>query len=712
MTNDKLRSISLAALVVLSVFAGSIAFAGSAAAANLDDGERYWQGQTVTADQLKFDSDGDGTDDSTVSGDTKLEVMKVVDEGSNTLAKELYSDEDGGLTLETTNLEGSYVLQRASDDAEIATFSVASQDLSASFDPDTVDNKFSTKSDLKLDSKRAGYDVTVSADGLSKSELSSIFGPSDEDPNTDGYQLTGITSDTISTNFVDVNAGNYTIELEVVDTGATAEATINVTKGGSATASFEDSDVVAQERGDVANFTVDLDNAKQSTVTIGSSEVNWVTNFTVHDDNDDGNVTIDFNTYKTGSNTWTSSPANDLETVQKFITVEEGDSISLSSVDDDSNGNNANNDQGVHYGSDLEAGTTNNPIADGDYELTVGAAGEETDVNQLVLSKGSVDGAQSWTYPETATNIDGLNTLLDNVAQDNSVAMDDLAVVQIDASGLYGHLDKNNAKDLLDKAAGNNQDYYSLNFTQTNAGANADGNKFNGANNDVETYFDAQNNTFFAVVDTTGDTAGIQAGDEYNATFTLHKGSPLTKKAQSATTEFTVEQRTLEFTGLNESDVLEIGAGNATIKGDTSMAAGSEFSVKVKSDSFVRTSTATVNENGTFTADFDFSNVNVGTNVEVSASNGDASDTVEGVIVESTGGSQETTTATTNGTSTTTTTTTTTTTSSTTETTTTETTTTDTTTTNGGSSGIPGFGVSVSLVALVAGALLALRRSN
>ncbi|MFC4549218.1 MULTISPECIES: BGTF surface domain-containing protein [Halorussus] len=710
MTNDKLRSVSLAALVVLSVFAGSIAFAGSAAAANLDDGERYWQGQTVTADSLTTEG-GD-----TIGSGVKLEVMNVVNDGSNTLAKEVFTGDNGGLTLETTNLEGNYVLQRASDDAKIASFSVASQDLSASFDPATVDNKFSTTSDLKLDSKRAGYDITVSADGLSQSELSNIFGKDDQDPNTDGYQLTGITSDTISTDFEKVNAGNYTVELEVVDTGATAEATINVTKGGDATASFEDSDVVAQERGDVANFTVDLDNSNQGTVTIGSSEVNWVTNFTVHDDNDDGNVTIDFNTYQTGSSTWSEDPESlsAKQKVQKFITVEEGDSISLSSVDDDSNSNNANNDQGVHYGSNLVAGTTNNPIADGDYELTVGVGGEETDVNQLVLSKGSVDGAQSWTYPETATNIDGLNTLLDNVAQDNSVAMDDLAVVQIDASGLYGHLGASNANGMLDQAAGNSQDYYSLNFTQTNAGANADGNSFDGSSDDVETYFDAQNNTFFAVVNTAGSNAGIQAGDEYNATFTLHKGSPVTKKAQSATTEFSVEQRTLEFTGLNESDVLELGAGNATVKGDTSMAAGSEFSVKVKSDSFVRTSTATVNENGTFTADFDFSNVNVGTNVEVSASNGDASDTVEGVIVESTGGSQETTTATTNGTSTITTTTTTTTSVGGTETTTTttETTTTDTTTTNGGSSGIPGFGVSVSLVALVAGALLALRRSN
>ncbi|NEU59259.1 PGF-CTERM sorting domain-containing protein [Halorussus sp. MSC15.2] len=671
----------------MSVFAGTIAFAGAASAAagnvekgdafDLNPGQRYWAGQTVFTDEAN-------------STETTVEI---IDETDGSLADSFVTDSEGDIKFSTKGLEGNYYLQNENGqnltDAnnKVLSFKVTSQDLSASFEDD-VDNKHSTKTELNLNSKRTNYDATITSSGLSSEELEGIFTDITTKRTENGVAIQTIQTETINTSFKDVDAGNYTFKVEVNDTGAVAEADINVSAGGDAMATFQGSGVVSEERGDIASFTIDLENSDKANVSIGSQDVNWKANFTVYDNGTDNEVTVNFNTYKSDSGV-----------VKDFVSVEGDDAVKTHGT-----ASNGGSIQGVHTNWDnnqtADPGGLGSPISAGQYEMITGVNGED-DVTQLSLNEGSIDGAQVWKHPRKTSNLPSdVSDLVSNVVKGDSVAMQDLAVVEFTASGLYGNdsLTHHNLSTNF-----NASDVYSLNVTQTNPGANAQPNEFEG-NQTREVYFDSANNTVYAVVDTSSN--DISVADKYRATFTVHQGSSVTDEARSANTTFTVTERELSFTGVNESDVLPV-AGN--ISGDTSIAAGSEFQVQVKSDSFVRTATATVQDDGTFVAPFDFSDVDTGTDVTVSAKSGDASDEVDGVIVES---AETTTTTTSNSTTTTTTETTTTTTTTADTTTTTEETTTEETTTTEQSGSIPGFGVAVSMVALVAAALLALRRSN
>ena len=704
--SDKIRGLFLSALMVMSVFAGTMAFAGaaSAQAGNVEKGQAvyltpnsdHWAGVSV------FNATNSLADSST--------TVQIMEAGSNDLYDSFNTDSEGDIKFSTEDMDGTYYLESGGSNVTDGSnndlvFTVRSQDLTASFDSD-VDNTYETDTNLTLESKRINYDATFEASGLSQSDLESILRVNTV-PTEDGVAVEGIPNETVPTNFTGIDAGNYTFNVEVNDTGAVSEADVNVSEGGDAEATFASGNVVSEERGDMAEFTVNLSNTQSADVSIGSADVNWKANFTVNNNDDDSQVTVMVNTYETGSGS-----------VTEFVEADGEDSISV-----DTSGGAP--EQGVHtnFGDGGAAdGGLGNPVAAGQYEMITGVSGTEQDVSQLSLTEGFVEGAQVWEHPDASSFPDSASGLVSGVADDDTLAMDDIGVVEFTAAGLYGNesLTHHNLSTNF-----NHSDAYSLNFTQTNPGANADPNTFEG-DDTGEVYFDSANNTIYAAFDTTNN--GIEAGDEYDVEFTVHQSSNVTSEARSANTTFSVEERTLAFSGVNENDVLNVSAGNATVEGETSAATGTEFTVQVQSDSFVRTSTATVDD-GTFSADFDFSDVDTGTELTVSASTGSASANVDGMVVESADDGEDTTTTTEEDTETTT--------EEDTETTTTEedteTTTTeasdgedttmsggddggdeggDDTTTSSNNGGIPGFGMAVSLVALVAAALLALRRSN
>ncbi|MFC7081004.1 BGTF surface domain-containing protein [Halorussus caseinilyticus] len=592
-TTDKLRGVLLAAMLVMSVFAGTVAFAGAATAqagnvemgkaTSLDAGQSYWAGQTVF-------------NDSALSSSATVQIMHANGELYDTIT----TDSEGDFKFSTDGMEGGFYLQE-DDGTNLSvggsnlSFTVRDQDLSASFEDGSVDNAHSSTTNFTLGSKRIGYNVTLTASGLSSEELQGVLNVTSNRTES-GVAIVNVQQETFSTNFNGISAGNYTFEAEVNDTGATASADINVTEGGDAMSSFQSGSVVTDERGDIATYTINLENSNMANASIGSQDVNWKANFTVNDNNNDGEVTVQFNSYQSGS-----------ATVTDFVSATGEDSV-------DTSGGPL---QGVHTNWDDQSPDSGlgSPIAAGQYEMTTGVTGDD-DVTQLVLNEGSVDSAQVWTHPRQTSNLpEDVSALVSGVVEGDSVAMQDLAVVEFSASGLYGDasLDMQNLS-----TATNGSDVYSMNFTETNPGANAQPKTFQG-NGTRAVYFDSANNTIYSVVDTSKN--GIAAGDEYRATFTVHQNSNVTDEARSANATFAVEDRELSFTGVNESDVLPVG-GNIT--GDTSIAAGSEFQVQVKSDSFVRTATATVQDDGTFVAPFDFSDVDTGTEVTVSAKSGDA----------------------------------------------------------------------------------------
>ncbi|MFC7028442.1 surface glycoprotein [Halomicroarcula sp. GCM10025710] len=190
-TNEKLRSLFLAALMVFSVFAMTTGFAGSAAAVSNLDAGTFYSGQDV---QFDVSNDGNNYQVRTVddSGDTDQvgSLRRTIDPNDGDIDGTLEFTLDGRLT------EGDFVIVNAqsgavvdltngdervldSDEGLVAseTFEVIPQDLTAEFDdPDVGTSGDSATVDYEIASDvRNGYAVNISAEGLDREELLDIL---------------------------------------------------------------------------------------------------------------------------------------------------------------------------------------------------------------------------------------------------------------------------------------------------------------------------------------------------------------------------------------------------------------------------------------------------------------------------------------------------------------------------------------------------------
>ncbi|EJN60435.1 BGTF surface domain-containing protein [Halogranum rubrum] len=697
MTNNKFRSIVLAALLVTSVFAGSIAFAGTAAAANADDGDATLQsGQSYYVGQeLFYDA----------PADSDVEVYEYEDETRGGLELDEQADADGGVVLDTAGLEtGDYAL--VIDGNQVATFSLAEQAFSVDADPDTVsDSGSDTTTEIDIQSRNRGGDfqVNVSADGLDSEDLEEIFGEAVDSTDTedDIVTVTVNKQDDLTADFDGIKDGDYELNFSVTDTDAEASTTVTVEDAGDSTADFADSSV-AIEKGDTGEIQVELQNADSAYVQIGVLEDDgYQVVAEVVDGDDDGMVNVSLDTYSP------DGPEN---------------GISLAEDEDDS-------DDEVNFVSGEYEGTS--ALDTGSYDFF--AAVEESDlelnennpddIGTLSIVERNTGTAQSWTAAANADDID--NNMDDEdvleavesgvITQDSDIAAQDWAVVQFtETSGLSGAIEAES-------------DDVSMTLTEVNPGQNqeatevdllADDNSL-----DAQVITSDETNNVFVVFQTNADLEG-----EWNATLTV-TGEELTGDddgEETASTEFEVVERDGSL-DTNDDDVVEVTANeNASVTGETNIAPGSEVQVTIQSESgadnpFVNRQTVNVSNDGTFEANFDTADLEVGTNFTASVSaqpalSGDEEDyEYDAVIVE--GGDNATETTTDNGTADTTTAT-------------DETPGTDETTTasDGGStdetdttpgtdettteSTSPGFGIAVALVALAGAALLAVRRDN
>ncbi|SFG44947.1 PGF-CTERM protein/surface glycoprotein [Halopelagius inordinatus] len=511
---------------------------------------------------------------------------------------------------------------------------------------------------------------------------------------------------------LDVDTGEYTIEARDNNSGVTdTSSTINVAEAGEGTANFESS-IVTEARGDVVEMNITMENTDTATVTIGSDDVGFLADATVQDDDDDGVVTLQFNT-------WEAQDGAD------------GDAFSVESDDDELESSN------------IEIGV-NSLLDAGDYDLEVRSGTNADDDSQnvatLVLEERETRSLNTWTASQGADLGDKEEVYEaaqnGNLTVTQDIAFGDRVVQQVNASGLAGPLEAQDNDEVASQlfAADN------INYTveQTEAGTNRDpfALRLNDSNTDV--IADAENDTYFVVY----EPSDVQAYVDDNENGEFDDGEDIVTNRlddeEALTGNFTVleddgnladEDQTVESdyefsTAEHDMDEpVEVAAAeNQTIEGTTTVAPGTELQIRVRSDdgtspSFLKTSTVYVTENRTYDAQFDFSEQNVNDSFTVTVSGGPSeADSLEadGSVVE--GGENQTETGTA-GTET--------------ETTVTETTTeggetTTAATTEGGETttaeagtdgtgeetgtGTPGFGVVVALVALLAAALLAVRR--
>ncbi|WP_416840209.1 BGTF surface domain-containing protein [Haloferax sp. DFSO52] len=769
MTHKKqIRAVVLAVLMVSSVFAGSIAFAGSAAAASHEltydtsSAVHFYNGSnavievafneqvsasSLTAENFSVTDDGSEVSVAGVSQGPDGRVLIDLGAGEDSVVKsndievtlasdiqnatggalsnpDTYSVDFAATTInegdgDTSAYKGSKVAVTANEANAQVVVEDDSDDFSYSFRGSTGAN--STVFLLDTATLETG-DYTVTVNGtttdLTVRELGLDLSVDDLNVTTDDdiegtvtansgdrdvrVQLFDADDDEVANDTITLNgqgeadfslpvdtAGDYTVEATDLDTGvALTSDTVTVTKAAGSTSDFATS-VVTDQSGDVVEIPVTMRGTDTAEVTIGGDNVGYTADVTVEDGNDDGEVVLLFNTY-------------DADNVNSFDVDDSDDDVTVDGID-----------TGVTQVLDA-----------GDYDLEVSTGGDADNVGTLALEERSTDSQSIWTAPtgdaadltETEDVYDAIDS--ETLTQTDSVANGDVVVHQVVATGLEGAYETDN----LDAET-------NLTIEQANPGPNREPKVLNDsaatviADGDNDTYFfvydlsdmDASRTEFFQ---SGSATERVEDDDAYNATFTVLEDGELTdvEDGEEVSAGYDVVAPELS---LDEDPVTVSAAANQTVSGTATVAPGTELTIRVKSTGdtqprFLKTKPTSVQADGTFSSTFDFSEQKAGDEFEVTVSvdSGTADDiTADGTVGDAQ--AEETTTETTTEETTAEETTEETTTEKSTTEETTEGTTTETTeepaeeTTE---SSTPGFGIAVALVALVAAALLAVRR--
>lgn len=231
----------------------------------LDSARTFWSGQ-----RLYFDGGAVVPDVGNAStGERTFQLRRVTTAGEvGPLVREFAVDAEGEAVLDTTSLEGEFVLRYAGDPVyvqdgtghadsppdgtavtvENSAWEVAVQTISASWSESRVSRNEIV--DLRIESNRVLYLIEVSADGLDFEDLERIFDPHfyaldhDARADEDVIVLRGGLADDVPAYFAGIDDGAYTLSIEVADADAATTAEVRVGSG-DATATTELPDATA-----------------------------------------------------------------------------------------------------------------------------------------------------------------------------------------------------------------------------------------------------------------------------------------------------------------------------------------------------------------------------------------------------------------------------------------------------------------------------------
>lgn len=628
---EKGQALFLSALMVLSVFAMSAAFAGAAAAdvtnvevTSPEDGEVDLADESAETVEIAVNHDGAADD---------FVAIAIVGEDNTVISSDIGTG-DGTVTFSDIDMSdeetGEYTVYAQSvddeDDAPPVEDSLPEEfDEGASASLTIVDNSEPEPTESTL---------TVTAndgDGTNIDDATVTI----SDENGDVVE-TGDTSDS-SASF-ELEDGSYTVTIEhddydtveqEVEIDGDENLSIDLTEEieepeeGDATDSSFDSTNYSEEAGDIVDFTVNMEHADEAVIVLEDEDGNYWADLHVESGGED-EVNVSFNSYNAGQegddafstdSEDTQVSVHDEQTITAegthinpgaytldLYVNEEGESITVEPVDD--------GDRADVEG--LERAYTS------ELELTEGSIGDST----VGVAPGDADLSEDVEYDD-----------LDVVTTGDEVAEGDYVSVAVDASGIFGYLTDNDDYD----------DQITFEMEQTNPGTYQSPDTLSAEDDDFEIVENPETDQVFFVLDT--DNINTEAGAEYDVTFSVSEDYGYADEDTESTTSFSVVDRSVEVTGdFDDEDVLQVEQGeddeNSTITGESSIAPGSEVDVELglgAPDYPTLTETEVVQDDGTIEADFDLSDREVGEELDVTIedNNSEESDNVTAVLVES-----------------------------------------------------------------------------
>ena len=655
---------------------------------------------------VEIDTDDLGSGDYFVRGAGSLAAQPPRDDTFEVTVQDLTAEfDDDSVTDEGSNAETDFDI--SSDRGSYSLNVSADGDL----DEEELFNIFTGDGTTFSGASPTG----VTAAGVASGSVSSsntfgpfnaaIYAPSEEDADQK-IVLVGITDTEDTVDFNGIDEDDYEFEYNVTDTEASDVGSITVSEL-DRTADFSQSSY-SQTAGDVVEMTVELDDTDNTWVQIGSEDAGFVDILYLEDDDDDDEVTFEVNTRTAGTNVPAAVVYNsedDIVQSEMYNTIDSSNEADFFDEDDNPLGvpGAASDDFEAYLDAigliDVSDGdtrfdqltrplqpTTYDVAANGNNDFIVNddddsELDDEIGLATLDLTQPGVENVQTWTAPSNpADETSNASEILDSVTQSSEIAIDDQLVVQVEASGIYGHmvaLDSDNFDALddgfdastLDTLANNNAlegEGVNLEIEADDATGNQDPTSLDlSAGQDiVSVIVDEESSQMFIVVDTSEDSAFSQElGDDTDFTAELEyeadednqfnfddPGStsppPATPalggangatdtaafpyfaaggdNTESASADFSLADRDATFDNTNADGDVEIAVSEeATVSGTTNVAPGSDVSVRVQSTSgvspsFVETTDVEVAEDGSFSGEFDFSSQNANDSATVS----------------------------------------------------------------------------------------------
>ncbi|NEU55822.1 BGTF surface domain-containing protein [Halorussus sp. MSC15.2] len=341
-------------------------------------------------------------------------------------------------------------------------------------------------------------------------------------------------------------------------------------------ASFEKT-VVYEQRGDVANITIQTSQA--ATVNLGSAEDSFWMQLQVGK----GTTRLRLNTYKAGEST--KYPLSEMVWASK----------------------------GSIQSRTLRTAPIDAPLDTAEYQMNVTIQGQERALGTFVVKERSTNGVTARIAPRQVSMTErNSKAALQEVSVppwNESVAHDDWLLLHVNATGVRGALKR-------PRLDGDGEAALRVDFAQTNPPMNGDGNEFTGAS--VERLVTGNDHEGFYLVVDTGD-EGIEPGDRYRVSFVVPAKSPLAEKRENVSTEFRVAERRVNVArnGPGEKVIVE---DETAITGKTTLTPGTTINISARDTGtppFLYPRTVTVGKDRTFQTTFDFSELEPGRNFEI-----------------------------------------------------------------------------------------------
>lgn len=550
------RYVLILTVLILSVsIASGIGMAQSSE--SISDGDRYWVGQNLT-----YDVESGSSNAELVRGDNNTFVTEL-DINNSTI-----KINSSGYTADSYNL----TYDNSSGSEQFVEFDLTEQNLTVSPSDNQVTNNSSTGVNLDYESNRNDFNMSVSADNVSDSDLASLFSVNESDLVDGEVIISSTESQTL--NFTDFEAQAYNFTFDVTDSDAENNMSVTVTESTDANVEIQES-VVTTAEGDKASFTLEFDGTNDTSVTIGNeSDVGYEMSFDVQNEADDNDtVVLEYNTYYAGTNNSSN-----------VLSVHEDSDASIS----------------IYNETSIESPR----LSPATYDVSASVNGRESDFAEIEVTERETQGVRVKALPN-GTNVNEASDIGEN-GYTSEIAQHDVIAVEVEMNGLYGYLE-----DGTDISNGYNGLYLDITKDSPNSDSSID-------MSNTSLYTQPTEDRFYIVFD--ADASNIDIGSDYNVEAGLNNSSDYIEsedEEESVTTDISTVERDTEFV-TNQNDTVEVSNESMIVSAETNIAENTESTLLVRNtDSPNLEQFDAVVDGGEFRVNISDANISTGDNFTV-----------------------------------------------------------------------------------------------